>query len=168
MHSNTILIRLATICSLDVRLCLQYAKKEVLVSTFGSPRVGNFFWRIVYEHTIDIHWRFAMQADIVTMMPRFGYHHVGKQVLLASGGNIFLDPNGLETFWSGDIASTAWHRKFAYILRIKTYCRKYAKDFEPNFWDYDIPEHILSIWEERCNVNLRQVDDPGDLIDDSI
>lgn len=90
---------LATIASLDVALSLNV--ENVYVVTFGSPRCGNLFWSRAYDQVVAAHWRVAMRSDIVTTLPRAGYVHAGKRVALTPTGEMFLDPNAIETMlWS--------------------------------------------------------------------
>lgn len=94
---------LATICSLDLILSLHLEKKDILVSTFGSPRVGNFYWAELYDKILPIHWRFGLEKDLISTMPKIGYRHVGNRVLMTESGNLFLDPNSLEgVLWTGE------------------------------------------------------------------
>ena len=56
---------------------------QICVCTFGSPRVGNFWFREVYNACTNLHTtRFCMERDIITCMPCINYWHVGKRVLL--------------------------------------------------------------------------------------
>lgn len=123
---------LATICSLDVLLSIGH--KEIYVSTFGSPRCGDLFWRNIYNNLVEYHWRVAMRSDIVTTLPSVGYHHVGKRVALTITGEIFLDPNTIETLiWSSAGVGLSDHRTKAYKEALEKFCGKYLPLFDPVF-----------------------------------
>lgn len=40
---------LATVCSLDLRLSLGIAESNILASSFGSPKIGNYMWSTLYD-----------------------------------------------------------------------------------------------------------------------
>lgn len=123
---------LATICSLDVVLDLGY--KDVYVTTFGSPKCGNFFCSRIYDSFVPVHWRVAMRSDIITTMPQIGYTHVGKRVALTTRGEMFLDPNAVETpLWSFAVLGIADHTKPVYRKPLKLFTSKYIPGYTPNF-----------------------------------
>lgn len=127
---------LATLCSLDLHLSLNVPSSEIIVSTFGSPRVGNTTFRKLYEDIIYSNWRVNMQQDLVTKLPKFGYSHVGKSVVLTQAGDLFLDPNSLElNIWSGEKVSVSFHTKTSYQLAMHAWCDQAHDDqFDPGFW----------------------------------
>lgn len=131
---------LATLCSLDLFLRLGMTRKEIFVSTFGAPRVGNrCFWNI-YDENVPIHWRIVVGPDVVAKLPKVGYAHVGKKVLLTVDGDLFIDPNSLElNMWSGDVASILYHRKASYLLAMRAWCeRHHGDEYLPEFWPFPV------------------------------
>eukprot|EP00178_Gracilaria_changii_P010518 TRINITY_DN305_c1_g2_i2.p2 TRINITY_DN305_c1_g2~~TRINITY_DN305_c1_g2_i2.p2 ORF type:complete len:197 (-),score=26.42 TRINITY_DN305_c1_g2_i2:643-1233(-) len=163
---------LATICTLDLRVSLDLAGTEVMVSTFGSPRCGNALFRTIYDELVPMHWRFAVESDIVTKLPKLGYSHVGKRVLIDSQRNIFLDPNALEMLLrSGSVASATFHKKPSYPLGSRAFCRRYMRgSFEPEFWDFKLSESDVRMWEEMTAIGLEarrrdSVNDDGDEVE---
>lgn len=131
---------LATICSLDLFLRLGLTRKEIFVSTFGAPRVGNRnFWN-TYNECVPIHWRIVVGPDVVAKLPKIGYVHVGKKVLLTVDGDLFIDPNSLElNMWSGDVASILYHRKASYLLAMRAWCeRHHGDEYLPEFWPFPV------------------------------
>ena len=53
------------------------------VCTFGSPRVGNWWFREAYNAMDAITtYRFCTDRDVITCMPCFNYWHVGQRILL--------------------------------------------------------------------------------------
>lgn len=131
---------LATICSLDLFLRLQLTRKEIFVSTFGSPRVGNRHFQTVYDDSVPIHWRVVVAPDVVAKLPKVGYRHVGKKVLITVDGDLFIDPNSLELkMWSGDVASILYHRKASYLLAMRAWCKRHHGDeYVPEFWPFPV------------------------------
>lgn len=131
---------LATVCSIDLFLRLGLSRKDIFVSTFGAPRVGNRqFWNI-YEETVPIHWRIVVGPDVVAKLPKVGYIHVGKKVLITVDGDLFIDPNSLElNMWSGDVASILYHRKASYLLAMRAWCdRHHGDEYMPEFWPFPV------------------------------
>lgn len=131
---------LATICSLDLFLRLGLTRDEIFVSTFGAPRVGNkAFWNI-YDDNIPTHWRIVIGPDVVAKLPKVGYYHVGRKVLLTVDGDLFIDPNSLElNMWSTDVASILYHRKASYLLAMRAWCeRHHGNEYLPEFWPFPI------------------------------
>lgn len=131
---------LATVCSIDLFLRLGLTRKEIFVSTFGAPRVGNRqFWNI-YNENVPSHWRIVVGPDVVAKLPKVGYVHVGKKVLITVDGDLFIDPNSLElNMWSGDVASILYHRKASYLLAMRAWCeRHHGDEYLPEFWPFPV------------------------------
>lgn len=130
---------LATLSSLDVSLGLDVPGTRISVSTFGSPRVGNDPFREVYDNQLPMHWRLVAGGDIVSRLPKVGYAHVGKRVVLTAGGELFIDPSALEIiFWHSPPASLIHHRKAWYMLSLKTWCTNRLDDYRPDFWPFPV------------------------------
>lgn len=49
---------LTTLSSLDI------PPSDIAVSTFGSPRVGNFKFRKIYNQLVPTHWKFAHETGL--------------------------------------------------------------------------------------------------------
>lgn len=131
---------LATICSLDLNLRLGITRREVFVSTFGAPRVGNRQFSSLYNDIVPIHWRIVVGPDVVAKLPKVGFTHVGKKVLITVDGDLFIDPNSLElNLWSGDVASILYHRKASYLLAMRAWCeRHHGDEYLPEFWPFPV------------------------------
>eukprot|EP00184_Porphyridium_aerugineum_P006299 CAMPEP_0184706408 /NCGR_PEP_ID=MMETSP0313-20130426/36745_1 /TAXON_ID=2792 /ORGANISM="Porphyridium aerugineum, Strain SAG 1380-2" /LENGTH=902 /DNA_ID=CAMNT_0027167961 /DNA_START=196 /DNA_END=2904 /DNA_ORIENTATION=- len=131
---------LATLCSFDLALSFGLGKREMFVSTFGSPRLGNLQWREIYNQLVPIHWRIVLAPDLVTKLPKFTYRHCGKKVLITTGGELFLDPNALELkMWHGETASVLYHRKASYLLAMRGWCELHHGDeYVPEFWPWPV------------------------------
>lgn len=75
-----------------------------------------------------------MRRDIVTTMPRAGYSHTGKRVALTMSGEMFLDPNAIETLlWSSAGVNVSYHGKPAYKGANTLFASKYLPEFKPEF-----------------------------------
>lgn len=133
---------LATICSLDVWIKLRISRRQIFVSTFGSPRVGNESFRRIYNSAIALHWRIVVDPDMVPKVPKVGYRHVGKKVVLTPHGHMFIDPSSLELkLWSGSTSGFAYHRKASYLLAMKAWCVQHHKmTYTPVFWPFPVHE----------------------------
>lgn len=130
---------LATISSIDISLSLDVPGTRILVSTFGSPRVGNQAFRNVYNAQVPMNWRLVAGGDIISRLPKVGYAHVGRRVVLTSAGDLFIDPNALDTmFWHTPQASFLHHRKWWYLLSLKSWCTRRIHDYSPNFWPFPV------------------------------
>lgn len=129
---------LATICAYDCVLRLDLGAKDLYVATYGSPRVGNGAFRRLYDEAVPASWRVSVAADIVTKLPKVGYEHVGKKVMLTTAGDLFIDPNSLElSIWDGDGSSLIYHRKASYLLAMRSWCSRHDNGaYKPNFWDW--------------------------------
>eukprot|EP00178_Gracilaria_changii_P013780 TRINITY_DN3883_c0_g1_i1.p1 TRINITY_DN3883_c0_g1~~TRINITY_DN3883_c0_g1_i1.p1 ORF type:complete len:1134 (+),score=193.22 TRINITY_DN3883_c0_g1_i1:826-4227(+) len=131
---------LATICSLDLWVKLNLSRREIFVSTFGSPRVGNMNFQEVYDQVVPLHWRIVVDPDMITKMPFNGYKHVGKKVVLTAHGDMLIDRTALERRpWTGEAAGFAYHRKAAYLLAIRAWCmRHHGMTYTPVFWPFPL------------------------------
>ncbi len=131
---------LATICSLDVWIKLRISRRQIFVSTFGSPRVGNEAFSRIYDSVIALHWRIVVDSDMVAKLPKGMFRHVGKKVLLTPHGQMFIDPSALELkLWSGSTAGLAYHRKASYLLAMRAWCvRHHKKTYTPAFWPFPV------------------------------
>lgn len=78
---------LATICSLDLRLSLNIPAEDMNVSTFESPRSGTKYFEM-FQLTGDSHTK-TMRDET----SENGRVYVGKQEMLTSSRNLFLDPD---------------------------------------------------------------------------
>ena len=137
---------LATICSLDIVLSLEW--KQVYVSTFGSPRCGNSMWSRLYDRFVPAHWRVAMRSDIVTTIPKMKYAHVGNLVSLTSSGDMFLDPNSIDiALWSSAVTGIADHRSAAYAKAFESFCLKNQFGYTPRF--------IKTVQEEEEGISTK-------------
>lgn len=129
---------LATLGSLDVQLTLGMAGDRVAVSSFGSPRVGNDAFQQVYDAVVRSHWRVVAGGDLISRLPKLGYRHVGRKVLLSADGELFIDPSALEViFWHSQSASLVHHRKACYMLALKAWCDRRG-EYQPELWPFPI------------------------------
>ena len=70
----------------------------VTMYNFGSPRVGNGFFALLYNRIVPDSFRTVIDGDLVTSMPPTGYRHIGTQALVDNlgAGSIIIDPSFIE------------------------------------------------------------------------
>lgn len=69
------------------------------VCTFGSPRVGNWWFREAYNAMDAITtYRFCTDRDIITCMPCFNYWHVGQRIVLDTAPKLTPEAAGCGRF----------------------------------------------------------------------
>ena len=57
--------------------------KKINIVSFGSPRVGNYAFRFDFMSRPNIvHNRVVNRYDIISVVPFFGYYHVGRKILI--------------------------------------------------------------------------------------
>ena len=66
---------LATLCALDVQY--NFPDKQVSCYTFGSPKVGNSYFKDSFNKRVPQTYRFVNSADTVPALPPGGFEHVG-------------------------------------------------------------------------------------------
>ncbi len=146
---------LATLCALDVRLSLGLDDDEILTVSFGAPRCGNSNFQIVYDKLIPLHWRVCLNRDLITGLPKFGYIHSGRCVLLTTNGKMYVDPSHLDyMLMTAEVQSTYFHKKPAYMIALKAFCKRHLKSYQPQFWSFPIPVEYRSLWKD-VNESLR-------------
>ncbi len=131
---------MATLCALDCWHNLELSAEDLHIVTFGAPRVGNREFQKVYDDKISAHWRVVNAPDLIPSLPKVGYVHVGKKVLLTATGDLFLDPNTMEmSLWGKQAQSLLYHRKSSYLLAMKSWCRKHENGaYNPPFWKWPV------------------------------
>ncbi len=150
---------LATLCSLDISLSLPHLilSYDIHVYTFGSPKCGNWAWRIVYDGHVTNHWRVSVAPDLVSMLPKFGgYRHVGKSVTFTTSGRLLLDPDSLEySLWSREGASVSFHKKSSYLLCFHSFTHLYhGPDHGIPLWPFPVSITEVEKWEQACSVKF--------------
>eukprot|EP00750_Incisomonas_marina_P006173 INCI14354.1.p1 GENE.INCI14354.1~~INCI14354.1.p1 ORF type:complete len:1087 (-),score=158.83 INCI14354.1:734-3994(-) len=114
---------LATLFALDAVTSLA-SPRDVCVTTFGSPRVGNRAFAALFDHHVRCAWRVANQFDGITRVPqailggsRGNYRHVGKFVLVFTNGDIVIDPSVIEkNFLHGFRVKFNRHQMVSYVV----------------------------------------------------
>mmetsp|Transcript_17213 Transcript_17213/g.69741 ORF Transcript_17213/g.69741 Transcript_17213/m.69741 type:complete len:642 (+) Transcript_17213:567-2492(+) len=87
---------LATLFAFDLVLDDSDVGKRLSVTTFGSPKVGNNYFRRMYDDRVRSHWRVELAPDMITRLPLAPYVHVGKQALITESNDLLLDPSHLD------------------------------------------------------------------------
>ena len=71
---------------------------KLTMYNFGSPRVGNGFFALLYNRCVPDSFRTVIDGDLVTSMPPTGYRHIGTQAVVDNlgAGSIIIDPSFIE------------------------------------------------------------------------
>ncbi len=81
---------LATLAAIDIR---ERFRPHVCVYTFGSPKVGNRWFKWKFNRSVRNSFRVVHDDDIVAWLPPMGFHHVKTLVFIDSNGNIDINPS---------------------------------------------------------------------------
>ncbi|CAC9508441.1 conserved hypothetical protein [Leishmania infantum JPCM5] len=90
---------LASLCAYTLRrmlLLIQYPEPDLVVYTFGQPRIGNFVFKQYYNRAVPCTFRVVNESDAVSGFNFFGGHHVGVQVNIDRHGNYICKPMYIE------------------------------------------------------------------------
>ena len=73
-------------------------KVKVTMYNYGSPRVGNGFFALLYNRLVPDSFRTVIDGDLVTSMPPTKYRHIGTQAVVDNlgAGSIIIDPSFIE------------------------------------------------------------------------
>ncbi|RHY55213.1 hypothetical protein DYB37_002549 [Aphanomyces astaci] len=115
---------LATLCALD--MALAQPNVTVTMYNFGSPRVGNHTFQMLFNATV-CGFRVVNDGDVVTQLPKRDYtgvdrsgvgiyKHVGVEVVLLSPGR---QVDGHHSFRGIVVAPTIVDRVFVLAMRTK-------------------------------------------------
>eukprot|EP00189_Rhodosorus_marinus_P009142 CAMPEP_0184754330 /NCGR_PEP_ID=MMETSP0315-20130426/44565_1 /TAXON_ID=101924 /ORGANISM="Rhodosorus marinus, Strain UTEX LB 2760" /LENGTH=800 /DNA_ID=CAMNT_0027233747 /DNA_START=206 /DNA_END=2605 /DNA_ORIENTATION=+ len=146
---------LSTLAALDCSMSLGIGPDEIVVSTFGSPRVGNKAFRNVYSARVTMHWSVELAPNIVPRLPLVTYKTVGNRVLLTSDGTMFLDPNTLESGLFRRVPmSMFYHRKSSYLLALRAWCENHHRGlYKPDFWPWPISDECTKRFRSTNSVS---------------
>lgn len=90
---------LASLCAYTLRrmlLLIRYPEPDLVVYTFGQPRIGNSVFKQYYNRAIPCTFRVVNESDAVSGFNFFGGHHVGVQVNVDRHGNYICKPMYIE------------------------------------------------------------------------
>lgn len=92
---------LATLCAWDASHRRWPCEVDLVVYSFGSPRVGNRAFALDYNRRLPHTWRIVNANDTVSTIPRLmGYAHVGHAVHLRDG-QVEVEMNSTEKLGEG-------------------------------------------------------------------
>eukprot|EP01059_Diplonema_ambulator_P006955 TRINITY_DN16523_c0_g1_i1.p1 TRINITY_DN16523_c0_g1~~TRINITY_DN16523_c0_g1_i1.p1 ORF type:complete len:1313 (+),score=238.68 TRINITY_DN16523_c0_g1_i1:58-3996(+) len=90
---------LAMLMAYHVKKDLQ---RDVIVYTFGSPRVGNASFASIYNLAVPDTFRVVNQSDVISRMPfafkGLLFKHTGREVCIDKKGNLIIEPTFIEKF----------------------------------------------------------------------
>ncbi len=85
---------LATLCAIDLKETMKI--NNLLIYTFGSPKVGNSWFARRFNKKIKHSYRFVNDDDVVPWLPPTGYSHVKTLVFINKKGELTVNPNLME------------------------------------------------------------------------
>ncbi|KAK4534783.1 hypothetical protein CDCA_CDCA02G0808 [Cyanidium caldarium] len=114
---------------------LPLAFHRVMCATYGSPRVGNLWFRSAFEMAVPLSFRWVTPGDWVSKVPFWGYQHVhGKVVIEPFSGNLLYDPTIIENVLHGIRNTTSAHRRSTYLTGLQRWCEKHHPGWAVRFW----------------------------------
>lgn len=116
---------LATLLAIDLKRT--FKNINVIIYTYGSPRVGNkWFVRMFNNSLKNQSYRIVNERDFIPQVPGGSYRHVAIYTLLDDKGKIILHPNvlekigktieGIESLLSLDISEEHAHTYYKKLL----------------------------------------------------
>ncbi|KPI87534.1 hypothetical protein ABL78_3377 [Leptomonas seymouri] len=90
---------LACLCAYSLRrmlLLIEYPEPDVVVYTYGQPRIGNLIFKQHYNRAVPCTFRVVNESDVVSGFSILGGHHVGTQVNVDRHGNYICKPMYIE------------------------------------------------------------------------
>lgn len=140
-------------------------KIKVTMYNYGSPRVGNGFFALLYNRIVPGSFRTVIDGDLVTSMPPTRYRHIGTQAVVDNlgAGSIIIDPSFIErrlrthTKSSVSVHSLLVYRKgLNGVKHASEYMKEHAQSFKrdkdtvvdgirlalrASTWNFDIRRH---------------------------
>ena len=81
---------------------------KVTVTSFASPRVGDWEWKKAFEAKSNLyHYRVTNQRDAITAVPMINYYHVGNNIQLKDD-KFELFPLDAVRGWFDETLFTCW------------------------------------------------------------
>jgi Lipase (class 3)/Wntless-like, transmembrane domain len=113
---------LAMLFAMDVTNRKVIASAEVY--NYGSPRLGNHDFAMLYEASVPRTFRLCFDRDIITTLPKFlcMYKHAGIEVIIDRVGNFIVDPLHVEKLFRGSRTSFEDHRMRMYMMGMRSGC----------------------------------------------
>ncbi|KAJ8902708.1 hypothetical protein NDN08_006028 [Rhodosorus marinus] len=151
---------LATLFAFDLVLDDPDVGKRLSVTTFGSPKVGNKYFRKMYDDRVRSHWRVELAPDMITRLPLAPYVHVGKQALITESNDLLLDPSHLDVHINQQKrALLRSHKKSSYLIALKSWCEKQHGDlYMPTFLAFPVKDGsskgLFQLSEDRASMEF--------------
>lgn len=107
-------------CGEDGGIRLSRPPLSLVLTTYGSPKVGNAAYVRLLTRAVPHHWRVVATNDVVSTAPPLPwYRHAGRLVLLDRTGNLWVEPlAAVARFFHRDAASVVAHSLGTYLLSL--------------------------------------------------
>jgi hypothetical protein len=144
---------------------------------YGSPRVGNFYFKKEYNERIPDAYRVVVDGDIVTGVPRGGYSHVGNEVLIdgIGSGSIIIEPSPVERRMRIQSRShisvhslAVYRRGLQGILNAAAYLSAYVETMDEKLNQEELIDPVrLAIQAKKRQSTLESLEEAKEFEDDS-
>eukprot|EP00668_Euglena_longa_P012500 GGOE01014955.1.p1 GENE.GGOE01014955.1~~GGOE01014955.1.p1 ORF type:complete len:1132 (+),score=268.54 GGOE01014955.1:77-3472(+) len=116
---------IATLAAYEVSRA--YPDHQVVLYTFGSPRVGNVEFCRYFDKQVPCMWRIENEKDVVPTVPPTTafYHHAGKLVRIDGDGLLILQPSYLESLHYSRTDRLASHHLSRYRKGLEAICQQF-------------------------------------------
>jgi len=149
---------LANLAALHLAIHLQLGQDSLMLTTFGSPRVGDLHFARLLDYLVPIHFRVTNAADVVARLPFTGlggwfacggaaYAHAGVQVLLNKHGLLRVDPSVVELEFQFRVgAYIEPHLKRGYKRSIEAWAQRSGNDgWQPDLWVFPKKKRMFGL-----------------------
>ncbi|KAH9259995.1 hypothetical protein BASA81_001767 [Batrachochytrium salamandrivorans] len=153
---------LGILCTLDLAVTLKLGPDSLTLTTWGSPKIGNFAFIARFFRVCPAARRFAMVDDVITKLPpsKFlskltlgGWWHVGTEILLNSTGQCLIRPTDLERFmFQRTVGNASAHLRMSYATAIMIWIVRSQPDFKADWWI-----SVLTLFNKNRDKRLRKV-----------
>ncbi|CAG9577863.1 conserved hypothetical protein [Leishmania major strain Friedlin] len=159
---------LASLCAYTLRrmlLLIQYPEPDLVVYTFGQPRIGNFVFKQYYNRAVPCTFRVVNESDAVSGFNFFGGHHVGVQVNIDRHGNYICKPMYIERMFRptrGRGFALANHAISAYASSLNAMANVYTHGACPLRCRQPYMGEIVSVSSTNSEKDTRNVETAGE------
>ena len=129
---------LAILAAYDIAARLRLKADQVMLCTFGAPRVGNLAFAYRCAASVPYAWRWALLYDPVSKLPpEWSWAHCGSLVLAFPNGDMVVRPTMLERKWvHGRHNRIASHMMNSYAGALENFMQLYHSDQRLRIWQH--------------------------------